>query len=183
MDANASTATGGSPSLIDVLAVPGIAANVLSHLSRASKEALRLTCSATCGLVSHSMQTTSGGHCCLYFLGCEGALGLQLQVDQHIMTVRVSSIKQEDVLIAERLARKGLMPQQLELGDYSDSSSAAMTALFATVPRQFFARLQRLVLNGRLSEDTLQVSAKGLFRHDNLLHPCWCLWFSVLPSR
>jgi hypothetical protein len=161
MVANASAAKGSSPSLIDVLGVPGIGASVLSHLQKTNREALRRTCSATCALVSTQLHAPVQVDSTLLGLAFEGALGLQLQVDQHINTVSVFSIKQEDVLIAERLARKGLMPQQLQLAGYSDSSSAAMTALLATVHQQFFARLQCMVLSGRLSGDTLRVSGNA----------------------
>jgi hypothetical protein len=55
MDAIAQTGEDGSVSLIDVLGVPGVGANVLSHLWMDSTRALRLTCSAICAVVKNSL--------------------------------------------------------------------------------------------------------------------------------
>jgi hypothetical protein len=98
-----------------------------------------------------------------------------MQVDQHVDTVTVSILEQEDVLIAERLAKKGWMPKQFKLSncDYYSSSVVTTAVLDALQHHHFFARLQRLILRGCLSEDTLQVSANAADQGFTALrHPC-----------
>jgi hypothetical protein len=87
---------------------------------------------------------------------------MRLQVDKHKEELFLDVGGPEDVLVAERLAKKGVEPTQLTLSstDRSRSLEALTTFLTGDQHLPFFRRVTFLWLNGGLSHELLQVRAQ-----------------------
>jgi hypothetical protein len=105
-----------------------------------------------------------------------------VQVDQHVETLRVRFQGQEDALVTDRLARKGLKPQQITLvGGYTNSLSSAMEAWLATEQHHpMFQRVQRMTFQGSFPMHLPQVSGEPPGNSDESVCHCEPAWLSAM---